>query len=1011
MDRLLEIALSNAIVATALALVVFSISRFLRDPALCRALWVLVLAKMVTPPLVSVQVPAGWGLAQATREIEVAPERKAIEPAPVDAFANEPDAFVPTEDSLGAGFQPETRNPAASMSAAASISQPEVNSVVETSSFHVLRHVPPILLGVWLVGTALALMTTVLRIYWFHRTLRMTKRASADLQDEVRKLADRIGIRRCPDACLVSATVGPMLWAVWGKPKILFPAKLYRDLSPESRRTLLLHELAHLRRRDHWVRILEAVATILYWWHPVVWWARREIRPLEEACCDSWVVSEMPDSRNTYAVALVEAIRFLSGTRPFSPPATSGIGSFVSVKRRVTMIMQDEHSRTLSGAGRLILIATAIVFLPLLPVLAQRGKTPPDSPESTTSSAEDAPPQAASAAGDKADDPSANDEGKTRERKLKESGLMYCRRLGISKHDEPKKDDVLLEGSLGLLHHTVTTDSQTNRGFQQAELLERLNRQSWSRYPNESVREMLHRLEQLDNPSNPEIAKLKKLETEFRAVSSDPWPYDWRANREFWFDLVELMWRTKLGETQTEAWRATERYDPQHLRLCRIAYLVSLRKSKGIKVDFEFLAPLVSDEARVVNQVRWRAEILKALLMAEVPVDDANRIEMRDMLLGQLREGALNSTEYGRHEAAWVLGTLYEHADEEVERQPLVDTMLKYATPWLFRYFARAARLPEAKVREWLLGKLVRLECDRSRLGSVLRDLVWRVGLKVWIDKAVFNDNVTVDAQVVEGPWVEVMHMVLSHTPYRLQMLRPDLYWIGKPQDFQAANARLAASLSKIPPGRLMISEQLRMDTKLEFVDTPLERVAEFLSDMHGINVFLLDRHESRVTVNLRSLPLHVALTVMGDENDCDWHAATESLAIGSRERIKEFAKLEWKHMQRAARLTRLHPKMLKTLEQLEHDTRFEFPGSPLTDVAKSVERIHCIEVTLAPGCQDLRVKSNIRGQSLGWGLDQTLFLVDLTWDTDGEQIFIGMESQVAEFIGQAKSRAGSDER
>ncbi|MFH1918372.1 MAG: M56 family metallopeptidase, partial [Planctomycetota bacterium] len=80
-------------------------------------------------------------------------------------------------------------------------------------------------------------------------------------------------------------------------------------------------------------------ATAFYWWHPVVWWARREIQLAEEACCDSWVVSEMPDRRETYAAALVEAVRFLSHPPSLLPLPTSG-SSFVAMKERVTTIMR-----------------------------------------------------------------------------------------------------------------------------------------------------------------------------------------------------------------------------------------------------------------------------------------------------------------------------------------------------------------------------------------------------------------------------------------------------------------------------------------------------------------------------------------------------------------------------------------------------------------------------------------------------------------------------------------------
>lgn len=179
------------------------------------------------------------------------------------------------------------------------------------------------------------------------------------------------------------------------------------------------------------------------------------------------------------------------------------------------------------------------------------------------------------------------------------------------------------------------------------------------------------------------------------------------------------------------------------------------------------------------------------------------------------------------------------------------------------------------------------------------------------------------------------------------------------------------------------------------------------MGDAHDINFLVLDRHEFPVTIDLKFLPLHLALTIMGDQNDCDWHAASESIAIGSRERIKEFAKLEWKSVQRAARLSRVNPKVLKKLEE---DTRFEFPGNPLADLAEFVERFHHIKVTVAPGSPDLRLRNSIKGVTLAWSLDQALFVINLTWDTDGEQIFVGTEAQVAEFMKQAKRRAESDE-
>ena len=68
---------------------------------------------------------------------------------------------------------------------------------------------------------------------------------------------------------------------------------------------MLAHELAHLKRRDHWVRWFEAVVLGFYWWDPIAWWARREMERTEEEACDAWVVSLLPAAGGAYAEALV----------------------------------------------------------------------------------------------------------------------------------------------------------------------------------------------------------------------------------------------------------------------------------------------------------------------------------------------------------------------------------------------------------------------------------------------------------------------------------------------------------------------------------------------------------------------------------------------------------------------------------------------------------------------------------------------------------------------------------
>src|SRR5262249_44382975 len=139
-------------------------------------------------------------------------------------------------------------------------------------------------------------------------------------------------------------------------------------------------ELAHLRRRDHWVRHLEFVVTVLYWWQPVLWWVRREIQEAEEQCCDAWVVSLAPKAIPAYAEALVATVAFLSQTRLALPLGASGMGHARLLRRRLTMILRGTTPRGMSAAGFVAVVMLGVLALPLLPAWTQPA-APPVQPE------------------------------------------------------------------------------------------------------------------------------------------------------------------------------------------------------------------------------------------------------------------------------------------------------------------------------------------------------------------------------------------------------------------------------------------------------------------------------------------------------------------------------------------------------------------------------------------------------------------------------------------------------
>jgi beta-lactamase regulating signal transducer with metallopeptidase domain len=235
---------------------------------------------------------------------------------------------------------------------------------------------PPLPAVVWLVGAVALAMSQIVRLVLARRLVRRARPAPADIRQSVEDAAAAIGLRRAPHTLVTDARVSPLVWCGL-RPTLLIPASLWRTLDENSRRAVLLHELAHIRRGDHrWCWVEWFVLTI-YWWHPLVWLLRRSLRDESETCCDAWVVAVLPSARRAYAEALVTATAFLNrhdlvsrddrepslglGVLPVpflrSPRQATKLAQRLA--RRITMVMTDRTAPRLSSLG----VALALVAL------------------------------------------------------------------------------------------------------------------------------------------------------------------------------------------------------------------------------------------------------------------------------------------------------------------------------------------------------------------------------------------------------------------------------------------------------------------------------------------------------------------------------------------------------------------------------------------------------------------------------------------------------------------------
>ena len=162
--------------------------------------------------------------------------------------------------------------------------------------------VPPTPVGtswpawLWLAGTAtVGLWSLAPRIWLAFAGWRAATAESPESQRRIQSLAGRLNIRRRLRVVCLPRLAGPVAFGVV-RPSIGLPVDFWTAHSAIEQDAMLAHELAHLAARDpFWLALADGLAALL-WWHPLVWWARRQFRAACESAADeaSLVVEDGP---------------------------------------------------------------------------------------------------------------------------------------------------------------------------------------------------------------------------------------------------------------------------------------------------------------------------------------------------------------------------------------------------------------------------------------------------------------------------------------------------------------------------------------------------------------------------------------------------------------------------------------------------------------------------------------------------------------------------------------------
>jgi beta-lactamase regulating signal transducer with metallopeptidase domain len=217
------------------------------------------------------------------------------------------------------------------------------------------------------------------RLMLSHWNARRLLRTATEVRSEVvactaRSLRERLGLQATPKTLQHHSISTPCVTG-WRSPTVLLPVSA-TEWSNERTTAVLTHEFAHIARHDVLAQCVASILTALYWFHPLAWFASRELRRECERAADDVALTQMPTVR--YAEHLLQ-LAVISGNPGNMPAAAVGMARKSQLEWRIRAMLNNSVSRT-RVTVRMRVKAGVVAVLVLVPLSAVRVQTQSNKP-------------------------------------------------------------------------------------------------------------------------------------------------------------------------------------------------------------------------------------------------------------------------------------------------------------------------------------------------------------------------------------------------------------------------------------------------------------------------------------------------------------------------------------------------------------------------------------------------------------------------------------------------------
>ncbi len=238
----------------------------------------------------------------------------------------------------------------------------------------------------WAVVVIVMAVLLIQRALFVHGLVAQSQEPPGEIAELLRRCGRHLRVRANLAVRLSSLSASPSVCGL-RRPVILIPEEMLAQLRGQELKSVLLHELAHVKRADLWLNLAQALLQVVYFYHPLLWAANARIRKVREQAVDETVLAALGAEAENYPRTLLSVSRLAFGQPMLSLRLLGVVESRKALMDRIGHMVSRPFPRTarLGFSGCVLVAVLALTLLPMASAAPERAKSEGPSPTAAPS--------------------------------------------------------------------------------------------------------------------------------------------------------------------------------------------------------------------------------------------------------------------------------------------------------------------------------------------------------------------------------------------------------------------------------------------------------------------------------------------------------------------------------------------------------------------------------------------------------------------------------------------------